>query len=260
MRQSTLFKVVAGILGLFLVLGIPVAVTGTTEDRRTMLGMLVAAAFIAFLWWLNRVFRVEPRQRAMAAEGRRLGLRFAARDETGIRAMPFDLLRRPAAVRDVTNVLSGTWRGVSITAFEFRWANDDDEELYTCVIAPVPVEWPSLVLKAETRVSRVAQDVGVAQDIELEWEEFNRAFRVRSPDRRFAIGVLDARMMEWLLGLSPRYGFEIADGRLLASTAQVYPWEIASVLTRALEFRERIPDVMFSLFGGDPPPRPDAGR
>jgi hypothetical protein len=259
-RSSLLIKVVFGILGVFLVLGIPVAVTGTAEDRRTMLGVIAVVAFVAFLVWIDRTYRVEPRRRAMAAEARRLGLRFTARDRTGIRSMAFDLLRRPAAVRDVTNVVSGTWRGVSVTAFEFRWANDDDEELYTCVIAPVPVQWPSLVLKAETGASLVAQDVGLAQDIELEWEEFNRAFRVRSPDRRFAISVLDPRMMAWLLGLSPRYGFEVADGRMLAYTTQVYPWEVDSVLTRALEFRERVPDVTFSLFGGDPPPRPDEGR
>ena len=115
------------------------------------------------------------------------------------------------------------------------------------------------MLEAETGVSLLAQEVGLARDIELEWEEFNRVYRVRSPDRRFVTSVLDGRMMEWLLGVSPRFGFEIAEGRVLAYTAQVYPWEISSVLSKALEFRERIPKVTFSLFGDGVPPRPDEG-
>jgi hypothetical protein len=36
-------------------------------------------------------------------------------------------------------------------------------------------------------------------DIELEWEDFNRAFTVNCPDRRFASDVLDQRMMELLM-------------------------------------------------------------
>ena len=259
MRSSTSVKVALGALAAFVVLGIPAAVTGTVQDRRTLLAVLVAAAFIAFLWWLNRVYRVEPRQRAMAAEARRLGLRFTPEGRAEIRSMTFDLLRSPAAVRDVTNVVSGTWRGVSVTAFEFRRANDDDEELFTCAMAPVPAGWPALVVTSETRLSLAASDAGISTDIELESEEFNRTFRVRSPDRRFATTVLNPQLMEWLLVLWPRYGFEIAEGWVLAYTGQVYPWEITSVLSTMLEFRERIPDVAFSMFGGDPPARPDAG-
>ena len=37
------------------------------------------------------------------------------------------------------------------------------------------------------------------QDIDLESEEFNRAFTVSSPDRKFASDVLHPRMMEYLL-------------------------------------------------------------
>lgn len=260
MRSSTLFKVIIGIVAAFVVLGIPMALTGTAEDRRTVLGMVGVAALVAFFWWLDRTYRVEPRQRAMAAEARRLGLRFTAQDRTGLRSLPFDLLRRPGAVRDVTNVVSGTWRGVSVAAFEFRWANDDEERLFTCAMLPVPIEWPELVVEEETGLSRAVQNVGLARDIGFESDAFNRAFRVRSPDRRFATTVIDARMMEWLLDRTPRYGFEIDGGSMLASTAQVHPWEIEGVLATALEFRDRIPGVTSSLFGGLPPPRPDRER
>ena len=80
---------------------------------------------------------------------------------------------------------------------------------------------------------------------------------------RFAIALLDGRMMEWLMALDPRYGFEVADGRLLAYRTQVPPWEIEVVLETAFAFRERIPPVVAALFdpGRPPPPeRPDLER
>ena len=241
----------------FLVLAAPIAIAGSSEDRRTVLGVAAAAGVVALLFWVRRVLVTDPRRRAMEAEGRRLGLAFSAGDREGIGALPFDLLARPATVREIDNVLRGTWNGVGVVVFEHRRANDETEWRYSCVMMPVPAGWSSLLVKPETGLTRVARDVGL-HDIELEWEEFNRAFEVRSSDRRFATAVLDARMMEWVLGLSPRYGFEIRSGRLLAWTTQVQPWHIEEVLRTALTFRKQVPSAVHSLYGtGDPPRRPD---
>jgi hypothetical protein len=125
----------------------------------------------------------------------------------------------------------------------------------------VPAAWPRLTIERETAGSRLAQVAGLA-DVETEWEEFNRAFRVRAADARFAIALLDGAMMEWLVGRPGSEGFEIAGGWLLASAAQLYPWEIERVLESGLGFRERIPAVVRSLFGDlapTTPRRPDEG-
>ena len=58
-------------------------------------------------------------------------------------------------------------------------------------------------------------------DIDLESEEFNRAFTVGCPDRKFASDVLHPQMMEFLLAapagrLQVRAGLD-ADGRATAS-------------------------------------------
>ena len=260
MRTRTAYRLLFGLFAVFLVFAVPFAITGTGEDRRTALGIVAVAATIAGLTWLDREFRVEPRRRAAEAAGEMLGLRPSG-DDSWVRALGFDLLRARGTVQDVTNVLEGMWRGQSAATFEYRWATEDTERRYSCALLPVPTSWPRLAIMRESTLTRLARDAGVG-DVETEWEAFNRAFRVTSGDARFASSILDGRMMEWLIARSPIDGFEIAEGRLLVYTAQVYPWEIERVLEIALEFQARIPAVVSSLFGGAAPslpPRPDAG-
>ena len=260
MRTRTAYRLVLGIFAVLLVLAIPMALTGSADERRTVLGLVLAAAVVVGLFWLDREYRVEPRRRAAEAEGGRLGLR-PSPDDAWVRALPVDLLRPRGTVQDVENVLEGTWRGEWVVTFEYRWATEDVERRFSAVVLSAPPTWPRLLVKPETGLTRLARDAGLA-DVQTEWEAFNRAFEVRSDEPRFAIALLDGRMMQWLMGLEPRHGFEVVEGRLLAYRDQVFPWEIEGVLQTALGFRERIPPVVESFFGqGEPPPdRPDRGR
>lgn len=258
MRTRTAFRIVFWLFAVLLVFGVPFAIFGSDEDRRTTLGLVVVAGAIAGLWWLDREYRQEPRRLAALDAGARLGLRPSS-DDRWVRALGFDLLRPRGTVQDISNVLEGTWRGEPAAAFEYRWATEDAEHRYTCALLPIPASWPRLVVARETPLTRLGRDAGVG-DVQTEWEAFNRAFRVTSGDTRFATAVLDGRMMQWLTSRPPSESFEIAGGWLLAATAQVPPWEVEQVLEIALAFRERIPPVVRSLFGdGSPsvPRRPD---
>lgn len=259
MRTPTANRLVLGIFAVLLAFAVPFAIAGTGEDRRTALALVLGMATIGGLWWLDRVFRQEPRRRAAEAAGWSLGLRPSS-DDGWLRGIGFDFLRPKGTIQDVSNVLEGTWRGEPAATFEYRWATEDAEHRYSCALLPVPAPWPRLTIERETPLSRVVQVAGVA-DVETEWEGFNRAYRVRAADARFAIALLDGAMMEWLVARPDTEGFEIAGGWLLASAAQVYPWEIEQVLESALAFRGRIPAVVRSLFGDLPltPRRPDGG-
>jgi hypothetical protein len=259
MRTPTANRLVFGVFAVLLVFAVPFAIVGSGEDRRNALGLIVAAAAIGGLWWLDREFRQEPRRRAAEAAGWSLGLRPSS-DDGWLQALGFDFLRPRGTVQDVSNVLEGTWRGEPAAAFEYRWATEEAEHRYSCALLPVPAAWARLTIERETPISRVARLAGIV-DVETEWEEFNRAFRVRAADVRFAIALLDGAMMEWLVGRPDSEGFEIVGGWLLTSAAQVYPWEIEQVLESALAFRDRIPAVVRSLFGDLPltPRRPDEG-
>jgi len=67
------------------------------------------------------------------------------------------------------------------------------------VMVRLPAVLPTLSLSYERFGDKVSKFFG-GQDIELESDEFNRLFRVKSPVEAFAYGVLHPRMMEWLLG------------------------------------------------------------
>lgn len=259
MRSSTANKLLLGALALFLVLGVPVALAGSAEDRRTLFAVVIAAGCVGFFFWLNHTFRVRPRSDAMQAEAGRLGLRFSHADRDGLLSLPFELFGRAATIRDLENVLSGPRNGVEVALFDYRYSQGEDADFrFSCAMVPVPSTWPTFLLRPERALSRAARDVGL-RDIETESEAFNRAFEVRCADRRFALALLEPRMMEWLLDLGPRSGFEIWGGRLLCFAPQVKPWEIESVLRTALAFRERIPRVVSSLYPNvGTPPRPDA--
>ncbi len=64
-------------------------------------------------------------------------------------------------------------------------------------------------------------------------------------------------MMEWLLGITPRPGFEVCGSWILGYRPQVQPWQIDSVLEMLSEFVGRIPRVLPSLYPEALPARPD---
>jgi hypothetical protein len=66
------------------------------------------------------------------------------------------------------------------------------------VVVNIGVVMPALSVAPEGMISRLIGRL-TNSDIELESEEFNRAFRVTSPNRRFASDVLHPRMMQLLL-------------------------------------------------------------
>jgi hypothetical protein len=93
---------------------------------------------------------------------------------------------------------------------------------------------------------RVAHALG-REGIEFELERFNRAFEVRSGDPRFAHALIDAPMIEWLLGLPEGTGFEIL-GRTVLAIVPRPTFDVARVALGTLDaFLARVPPVVASL-------------
>ena len=63
-------------------------------------------------------------------------------------------------------------------------------------------------------------------------------------------------MMEWLLGLSNGWGFEVSDPWILGYLDQPKPEEVESLLATLASFVERIPPVVRSLYPLPPSPLP----
>jgi hypothetical protein len=84
------------------------------------------------------------------------------------------------------------------------------------------------------------------QDIKFESAEFSKAFSVRSPDRKFAYDVCNAKMMEYLLAnrdLSIEIENEVT---ALAFNTRLAVEQFEMNLQRLVEIRSRMPEYLFT--------------
>ena len=173
-----------------------------------MLGLLIAAVLLVVGLLAYLSYLAEKRRReALAA--------FAARRGWSYRRDAPELVDRFDGApfgrgfgRSARNAISGTHLDRPFTTFDYRYkerqGTGEDSQVVTrrfCLtVVELGVWTPGLVVDPENFLKRFAGRV-FNSDIELESEDFNRAFRVNSPDRRFASAVLHPRMMEHLLTL-----------------------------------------------------------
>ncbi len=163
--------------------------------------------------------------------------------------------------RATSDVLVGRWAGrpaVSFT-YSFRTGTDDHEttSTYHVIALPLPAYLPTLELTPEGFGTRLASMLG-RQDIQFESEEFNRAWRVESPDPKFAHDVVHPRLMERLMR---------ADARgvcLRISGTDVLTWtegdtdleRIAGRLGLMTAVIDSVPRYVWQDHGYDPGPPP----
>jgi hypothetical protein len=133
--------------------------------------------------------------------------------------------------------------------FEPSWAARREHqrgkiEQYSFAFAEVPAWLPHLAIRREP-LGGLANDLGL-HHIRLEWEAFNRAFRVECEDRQFAYSFLDAGMMQWLMdvaGHSP-FRFEARAGRLLVSCPRLGPDGLVPLFGMAQGFHDNVPRMV----------------
>jgi hypothetical protein len=113
--------------------------------------------------------------------------------------------------RQANNVLVGTYDTRDFVAFDYVYyttetstdskGHSSSREVshdFGVVALRVGASFPPLEVSPEGMFSRLVGRL-TNRDIELESEDFNRAFTVTCPDRKFASDVLHPRMMEFLL-------------------------------------------------------------
>jgi hypothetical protein len=197
----------------------------------------------------------KKRREGLAFAARQLGMEFALTDPFDTLEEPFELLRKGDG-RGVEHVMWGTWQGIECRLFDYWYYEESTDSKgnrsrtyyrFSCVMSPVEASCSHLTLAKENLFTRLGDHLGF-RDIEMESEEFNRAFTVKSPDRKFAVDFCDARMMEWLLAHGQGYGFEVVGDRLLASCRRLKPTELIPLLGSMRGFRDHIPRVVFSLY------------
>jgi hypothetical protein len=191
-----------------------------------------------------------------AAIAARHGLQYSYADPFGCTRVAFALFRKGDG-RAVENVV---WRdradGLATRGFDLSYFVERTDEMglvhrrftrFSCVMAQLDGAWPDLSITREGIVEKALDLVGLG-DIELESDDFNRRFALRSPDRRFAVTLVDARMIDFLLSVDGRLGFFVKGRWLLLVSAPVSPALVPGLMGVAEAFVTNIPRVVYELW------------
>jgi len=195
------------------------------------------------------------RREALSVLAARLGLNFNPEEDYGL-ADRFEFLNQLAQGenRYAINVLSGTYQQNQVLAFDYHYETHSTDSKgnrttqhhwFSFFILTLPASFTELTIRRENFLIKIAEAFGY-QDIKFESAEFSKTFCVRSPDKKFAYDVCNAKMMEYLLSnrdLSVEIENEVlalAFDRCLAAE------QIESNLQRLVEIRSRLPEYLFA--------------
>jgi hypothetical protein len=155
--------------------------------------------------------------------------------------------------RYAANVLSGNYQQNKILAFDYHYATyhtdksgtHKDDHWFSFFILTLAAIFPDLTIRRENFLTKIAEVFGY-QDIKFESAEFSKTFNVRSPDKKFAYDVCNAKMMEYLLAnrdLSVEMENEVI---ALAFNTRLSVGQIEFNLRRLVEIRSRLPEYLFT--------------
>lgn len=216
--------------------------------------ILIVVIGVAIVQWQAK----QKRREDIHAWAVRQGLTYSAEDTVGLpeRFSQFGLLNRGEG-RGCENVLAGTWKGLPIIEADYwYYTTSRDSEgrtsrsytHHSIVIVELAAWLPGVTMERENLFTRLADHIGM-RDIEFELEEFNRRFNVKCKDREFAYKLLDARMMEYLLGKAGDVCVEVEGGHALVWSGKVKPDEIMRLLYRAKGFVDNVPRLVWNEYG-----------
>ncbi len=185
----------------------------------------------------------------------RLNLNFVAEEDYDIPAQ-FDFLNQfnQGDNRYAINIISGIYQQQKVQAFDYHYETYyyDKNGRHTehhwfsfCILTLPVVAFPDLTIRREGFFTKIAEVFGY-QDINFESAEFSKTFNVRSPDKKFAYDVCNARMIEYLLA-NRDVSIEIEDEVIaLAFTSRISVEQFELNLQRLVEIRSRLPEYLFT--------------
>lgn len=148
------------------------------------------------------------------------------------------------------NILRGTYHDQALLVFDHHYqtgSGKSREDHYGTILMLVVKEaFPQLTIGAENLGLKIAEALGVANNIKFESAEFSRKFCVRSSDKKFAYDVCNPQMIDYLL-LNPGLQIEIQGPVIsLAFEPQLPVSQIEFNLQRLVEIRSRLPQYLFT--------------
>ena len=161
--------------------------------------------------------------------------------------------------RRARNVLTGQWKGHPFASFDYSYQTHSSNgkggqstETHHFAVSSVqlPTYLPRLQVTPENLFTRLGNAVGLT-DIELESEDFNRAFRVHANDPKFASDVLSARTMQMLLS-RPHFSWRIEGVDMVCWTGgEQQPAAVTARMATMLDVVAGIPSFVWHDNGYD---------
>jgi hypothetical protein len=220
---------------------------------QVLIVILIVAALaggVYLSWYLKK-----KRREALAAMAHQLGLQYSSDDTVGCLGFPFRLLTKGDG-RGTENVMWGTWQGIPMTEFDYWYYEESTDSegrtsksyyRFSCAVTEIAAACSPLTIDRENLLTRLADHMGM-HDIEFELEAFNKAFNVKSHDRKFANDMIDARMMQWLMDVDGAFEFELSAKWVMAFSKKRAPSELVPLLGTAQQFLEHVPHVVYDLY------------
>jgi hypothetical protein len=152
--------------------------------------------------------------------------------------------------RYASNVISGNYQQDKILAFDYHYStgsgkNRQEHNLSFFILIVQGGLFPQITIRPEGFFDRVAEVFG-SQDIKFESAEFSRTFCVRSPDKKFAYDVCNAKMIEYLLA-NRQLRVEIENEVIaLVFNTRISVEQFEFNLQRLVDIRSRLPEYLFT--------------
>jgi hypothetical protein len=216
--------------------------------------VVVVVAVVVGGYLISR-YITQKRRDALTAVANSLGFRYSPDDPFDTLALPFALFGRGDG-QGVENVLWGIAGNLTVRLCDF-WYYDESTDSngsrhrsyhrFSCATTSIDAYVPGITVGRENVLTRLGSALGF-DDIEFESEEFNRAFRVKSGQRKFAYDMIDARMMAFLLDASSGCTFELVGSDLLCASDRLRPADLPSLVRVLQDFHAHVPNVVWSLY------------
>jgi hypothetical protein len=157
--------------------------------------------------------------------------------------------------REARHILRGEHRGRPILIFEYIYketqGSGDQQQTqtyrHTVASASLPSPKPTLQVGREGFGRKILGLVGV-RDLQLESEQFNETYHIKTDNERFAYDVLHPRMMEWMMAdqRALTYGFRFERGDLVVwDREKIELAKVPGMLDYVCDVLDRVPDFVW---------------
>ena len=199
------------------------------------------------------------RERAFEAFARQEGLGFSPDDPIGLVDPALQIFRVGRDPR-CTNVVWGTWQGLTVAAADLWFAREKQAEYgpgYS--VAEVQLEQDVALPGLTISRGKPPMELRSIPPIEFESGEFNRLFQVRCRDREFAFQLVDVQMMEWLVATKDGFGYQVGGRRCLVHSHRLAPEALIPLIASAKAFHDHVPRLVLTDYAR-PGPGPAVGE